>query len=182
MHALSDRERRIIRIGAAVVLLYVVYFFGRHLEARRGAFQKMVKEAQGLRQLIRPYDDKVLIVKKLMENYHMDPAKLSKASTVAEASSAIQKTAASNGIQLGPIRESAGRPSGRELASIKLEGSGPLPSVIAFLHRLDTIGYPVIIESVQINPDPTKPGATKLSLTIVLMDFEQWKTEETPNA
>lgn len=181
MLALNDREKRTIGLGAAVLFICLLLLLAKYFETRRSQYRQMVKEAQGLKQVVQPYKDKVLVLKKLMENYHLDPTRLSKASVVAEASSAIQKAAASNGIQFGPIRESPGRPSARELASIKLEGTGPVSAVIAFFHRLDTIGFPVIIESVQVNSDPTKPGMAKLSLTIILMDFDQWKPEETPN-
>ncbi len=117
-----------------------------------------------------------------MEEFHLDPAKLSKASAVAEASSAIQKAAAAGGVQGGPIRESPGRSSSKELASIKLEGSGQLPAVTSFLHRLESVGSPLIIDSVQITPDNMRPGMIKLSLTIIILDFEQWKNGEIPNA
>jgi hypothetical protein len=46
---------------------------------------------------------------------------------------------------------------------------------------LETLGYPLILDSVQINPDATKPGMVKLNLTIVILDFEQWKNEEMRN-
>ena len=88
----------------------------------------------------------------------------------------------SGGVQLGPIRESAARPSAKELASIQLEGNGPVPALLTFLHRLETLGYPLILDSVQISSDPTRPGMIKLNLTIIILDFEQWKTEETRHA
>src|SRR5258706_10417569 len=103
MRELNHREKRTILLATAGILIYLVLFFG---EARRSEYRKMVKEAQDLKQVIQPYEDKVIVVKKLMENYHIDPTRLSKASVVAEASSAIQKAAANNGIQFGPIRES----------------------------------------------------------------------------
>jgi hypothetical protein len=100
---------------------------------------------------------------------------------VAEASAAIQQSALTGQVQLGPIRESPPRPSAKELASMQLEGIGPVPAVMKFLHRLETLGYPLILDSVQINPDATKPGMVKLNLTIVILDFEQWKNEEMRN-
>jgi hypothetical protein len=103
-------------------------------------------------------------------------------SLVAEASAAIQKAASSGGIQLGPIRESPARTSSKELASMQLEGTGPIPAAMGLLHRLQSLGYPLIVDSVQITPDATKPGMVKLNLTIIILDFEQWKTEELPNA
>ena len=105
----------------------------------------------------------------------MDPGKLSKASLVAEASAAIQKAARNGGVQIGPVRESPARTSATELTSMQLEGVGPVPAVMTLLHRLETVGFPLIVDSVQINPEPSRPGTLKLSLTIVILDFDQWK-------
>ena len=99
---------------------------------------------------------------------------------MAEASAAIQKAASSGGVGLGPLRESGGRPSAKELASMQLEGSGTSTAVISFLQRLQTLGYPILLESVQLNAD-SKPGNVKLHLIIIILDFDQWKTEEVPN-
>jgi len=182
MRTLTHREKRIINVAVVVAALYVVFVCGKFFEARRSEYRNLLKEAQTRAQEIRIYEDKALAVGALMERFKLDPTKLSKATAVAETSSAIQKAAASGGIQFGPIRESPGRPSARELASVKLEGSGPLPAVITFLHRLDSLGFPVVLDSVQIGADTMKPGMIKLSLTIIIMDFDQWKTEEPPHA
>ena len=186
MSTLTDRERRTIRIGATAIAIYLVLFLGlrvwKQLETRRSDYQKLVKDAQSLREEFRPYENRTLLVEKLRETFHIVPPKLSKATVVAEASAAIQKTATSGGVQLGPIRESAARPSAKELASMQLEGIGPVPALLTFLHRLETLGYPLILDSVQISSDPTKPGMIKLNLTIIILDFEQWKSEETRNA
>ncbi|MEO8428209.1 MAG: hypothetical protein ABI651_13950 [Verrucomicrobiota bacterium] len=186
MAALSDRERRTIRIGGTAIAIYLVLFFGlrawKALETRRSDYQKLVKDAQSLREEFRPYENRALLVEKLRETFRIDPPKLSKATIVAEASAAIQKTATTGGVQLGPIRESAARPSAKELASMQLEGSGPVAALLTFLHRLETLGYPLILDSVQISSDPTRPGMIKLNLTIIILDFEQWKNEGTHNA
>ena len=111
----------------------------------------------------------------------MDPAKLSRTSVVAEASAAIQKAAMGGGIQLGPVRESPARPSSKELASMQIEGMGPVPAVMGMLSRLESVGYPLIIDSVQLTSD-MRPGQLKVSLTILILDFEQWKKEGPPHA
>ena len=186
MGTLTDRERRTIRIGGTALAVYLVLFLGlrvwKQLETRRSDYQKLVKDAQSLREEFRPYENRTLLVEKLRETFHIVPPKLSKATLVAEASAAIQKTASTGGVQLGPIRESAARPSARELASMQLEGFGPVPALLTFLHRLETLGFPLVLDSVQISSDPTKPGMIKLNLTIIILDFEQWKSEETRNA
>jgi hypothetical protein len=110
-----------------------------------------------------------------MDGFHLDPAKLQKASVVADASAAIQNRAKSGGVQLGPIRESLTRSTGKGLATVQLEGSGQVPAVLAFLGSLDRIGFPVIVDSVQFTGDNTRPGQIKINLTLIILDFEQWK-------
>ena len=40
------------------------------------------------------------------------------------------------------------------------------------------VGYPLIIDTVQLTPMPM-PGQVKVSLTIVILDFDKW---EAPHA
>lgn len=186
MRTLTLQEKRTVRIAGALIAIYLVLFCGwrgwSNLEAKRKEYQKMVEEAQRRKEQLQVYQDKVVKIKELMEKFHLDPARLSKASVVAEASDAIQKAGTGGGVQFGPIRESHGRASAKELASMQLQGSGPLPAVMALLHRLEGIGYPVIIDSVQMTPDAMKPGMVKINLSILIMDYEAWKSKEAPNA
>lgn len=186
MPALSDREKRTIRIATVGISIYLVLFFGlrswKSLEATHSEYQKLVQESQHLKQQLQPYENKALLIEKLKDTFRIDPAKLSMASLVAEASAAIQKAAQTGGVQLGPIRESSARPSAKELVSMQLEGTGPIPAIMGLLHRLGTLGYPLVIDTVQISSDPTKPGMIKLNLTIVVVDFEQWKKEKPRDA
>jgi len=185
MANLTEREKRTVRLAAAGIAVYLVLFFGmrgwKSLETRRSEYQQLSIDAQRLRRDLQPYENRILLAQKLKETFRMDPAKLSKPSLVAEASLAIQKAAGSIKVQLGQVRESAARASARELVSMQLEGTGPIPAVMTFLHRLETLGFPLIIDSLQINGDP-RPGMIKLSLTIIILDFDQWKKEEVPNA
>ena len=181
MRALTDQEKRTIRNGAFVLGLGLLALVGKFLEGRRSEYRQLLATAEALKREIQPYEDKAIALKRLMESFRLDPAKLSKATVVAETSSAIQKVATGGGIQFGPVRESPGRGTAKELASIRLEGSGPILAIVTFLHRLESIGYPVIVDSVQFSPETTRPGMAKISVTIIIMDFEQWKNLETPN-
>ena len=181
MRPLTNREQRAVRLAAGAVALYVAFIGWKYFDGKRSAYRQVVRDVHNFKLELKPYDEKILAVKKLMETFHLDPAKLSKTTVVAEASSAIQKAAATGGVQCGPIRESPGRSSAKELGSIKLEGSGQLPAVTSFLQRLESIGAPLIIDSVQITPDNMRPGMIKLSLTIIILNFEQWKNGESPN-
>jgi hypothetical protein len=54
--------------------------------------------------------------------------------------------------------------------------------VISLLHQLPLLGYPLVIDSVQIIADPMQPGQIKLNLTVIVLDFEQWKKTEVAHA
>ena len=186
MRPLTDSEKRTIRFGAIAIGAYVVLFGGmqtaKFFERKRSEYQKLVHEAQGLKREIQIYDDKAIALKKMMENFNLDPARLSRTTAVAEASAAIQKTAAASGVQVGAVRESPARALSKELGTIQMETTGPVPAVTALLARFESVGYPLIVETVQISPEPTRPGQIKMSLTILLLDFDQWKKGDTPNA
>ena len=229
MRELTPREKRTVRIGAAAVVIYLAFFVGlqgwKSFSKKRADYQQLVKEAQNLRREIQPYQTKALLVKKLMEGFHMDPAKLTKATVVAEASAAIQKAAATGGLQVSLLREEHSRGSAQELAVIKIEGNGPVPAAMAFLYGLGSLGYPLIVDSVQIGSETIRPpgmpgpmgpggpmpptgpsariplmgssgpmgpmgpggpmgppGMIKISLTIVILNFDYWKNAEVPNA
>ena len=112
-----------------------------------------------------------------MNQFQLDPARLTRATVVGEASAQLQKAAASSGIQVGPIRESPAKTAAKELATLQFEGSGPVAAVLGLFQRLQTLGYPLIVDSVQITPDPLRPSQVKLILTLVILDFDQWKAE-----
>ncbi len=184
MPKLTDRDKRTVRLAGLAIGVYLALFFGlqgwKYLEAKRTDYLRLTREAEALRLRLAPYQDKVMVAQKLMETFHLDPAKLSKVSVVADASAAIQRAA--TGLQLGPIRETAGRTSAKELATIQFEASGPVPALMALFSRLETVGFPVIIDAVQLSADPRNPMMIKLNLTIIILDFEQWKVEEVRHA
>ncbi|MCI0744301.1 MAG: hypothetical protein L0Y58_02745 [Verrucomicrobia subdivision 3 bacterium] len=185
MRTLSQREKRTIRMAGIGIAVYLVVFFGiggwKRIEAKRAEYHDLLARAERLKREVQPYENRVLLAQKLKENFKIDPQKLVRATLVADASAAIQKAAQAGGVQLGPIRESAGRASAREMTSIQMEGTGQVPAVAAFLHQIGTLGFPLIVESVQLNPEK-KPGMLKMNLNIVILDFEQWKKEPSPNA
>ena len=193
---MTERDKRTVGFGVLAIAIYLACFYGptgwRKVNQTRTEYLSLVKQAQAVKQELEPYARRAADIQQLMATYKLDPAKLVKARVVAEASAAIQK-AASGGVQLGPIRESAGRPAARELASMQMEASGQVPAVLAFLHRLGTLGYPLVVESVQITAGGAgggrpgmagmpgmggPPGMIKLTLVITILDYEQWKLEE----
>ena len=184
MRPLTDRERRTVRFAGIGIAIYLALFGGlqvwKYFDKKRAGFHQLVLEAQNLRQRIQPYQDKVEVVKKMMADFHMDPAKLKKETVVSDASAAIQKAAQAGGLQLGPIRESPSHGSGNSLATVQLEGSGQVSAVLTFLAGLNSIGFPVVVDSVQLATDNSRPGQIKMNLTIIILDFDQQK--EVPRA
>ncbi|HVY72405.1 MAG TPA: hypothetical protein VHH73_20890 [Verrucomicrobiae bacterium] len=178
MKALNDREKRTVRLATIGISVYLVLFFGmrvwKALDGRRASYQQMVRDAELAKAEILPYEARAIGLKKLMDDFHLDPSRLTRATVVAEASAAIQKAAVSGGIQVGPVRETPGQSTGKDVATIQLEGAGPIPAVMAFLHRFESLGYPLVLETISLNSDP-RPGMIKMSVTITILDFEQWK-------
>ena len=186
MRTLTPQEKRTIRIAGVGIAIYLALFCGfkvwQFFERQRADYRKLLVEADDLKREVKRYEGKIAVTKKLMETFHMDPAKLTRTTVVAEASAAIQKAARDGGFQLGTMRESPARPGSKELSSIQLEGSGPVQATMGLMSRLETCGYPLIIDSSQISADPTKPGQIKLNLTIIILDFEPLEKAEGPRA
>lgn len=171
-----------MRLGAAALGIYLLIFAGvqvwgalaiRHLE-----YEKLLTDARNLRQKVELYQSKVEHIQKLMQGFQMDPSKLARPSVVAQASAAIQTAALSGGVAIGPIRESPGRPTTKELGSITLEAAGPAPALLKFLQQTHSLGYPLVIDSLQIGSEASRPGMVKFNMTIVILDFDQWKQEQ----
>jgi cell division protein FtsB len=186
MRTLSSSEKRTIRLAAIVLGAAFILFAGqkicRFLAQQRASYTNLLQQVKQRRAELKPYPNRVQDIQKMMENFHMDPNTLSRTSVVAEASAAILKAATAGQVQLGPIRETAARSNSKELATMQLDCTGKIASVLAFLHRFESIGYPIIIDSVQLTAEPMKPGLLKAHLALIILDFEQWKGEEPPHA
>jgi hypothetical protein len=178
---ISDRDRRTLKLGGTALAAYLVLFYGlvgwKALENKRTEYQALQREAQAMEQRLEPFETKLLLIEKLRGTSGVDPSKLTRETVVALASADIQKVVKSSGLKLGSIRESPGSATARELAAMRMEAVGPVKSVVGLIHQLETIGYPLIIDSVEISMDKRKPGNLKLSMQVVILDFEQWKKE-----
>jgi hypothetical protein len=176
---LTHREKNLVRYGGIGIVVFLILFAGfkvwQSFEQRRANYRDLAQEAKDLRQKTLPYEERAQLVKKLMDDFHMDPAKLKRETVVSDANAAIQKAAKSGGLQLGPIHESPARGSGMTIATVQLEGSGQIPAVLGFLAGLNTIGFPLVVDSVQFTADNSRPGQVKMSLTILILDFDQQK-------
>jgi hypothetical protein len=179
---LTPKEKRTIRIAAIGVGVYLLLFYAPGLRGffteRREAYDKLVQQARDLRDVIKPYEDKASTAESLMERFRMDPARLNRSSVMAEASAAIQRAAAAEGVGVGPIRETPGRPSAGEAGTIQFEGTGPIVSVMHLMHALDRVGAPIIIDSVRFTSPQGMPNGIRANLNIQVLDFDHWKAKE----
>src|SRR5579872_714426 len=139
MRNLTARETRTVRFGAAALGIYLLIFGGLQvwsaLAKKHSEYEKLLTDARNLRRKVELYQSKVEHIQKLMQGFQMDPSKLSRPAVVAQASAAIQTAALGGGVAIGPIRESPGRPSTKELGSITLEAAGPAPALLKFLQQ-----------------------------------------------
>jgi hypothetical protein len=176
---MTDRESKIVRFGAIGIVVYLVLFFGfKASKSSQRNSAELASLAQGgktLQQEFLRFETRRLLLDHLNETFHFDPAKISRNSIVADASAAIQTAARAGGVKLGPIRESSARASSREMATMQLEGAGPVPAIMKFLYQVNTLGFPLVIDELQMNADKTRPGNIKINLTIVVLDYEQWR-------
>jgi len=182
MRALTPREQRTVRFGGIALAAYLVIFGAMQVwtfvSRKHAEYQQLLGEARTLRQKVTVYQAKAQHLQKLMESFQMDPAKLSRETVLGQASAAIQRTAMGGGVQIGPVRESPGRPSTKELGWIQLEAMGPVPALLKFMQQTRSLGYPLVIDTMQISSEPSRPGPIKLSLTFIVLDFDQWKQEK----
>ncbi len=180
---LTDRDKRTIRIGALLLGAYLVVFFGlrgwKNLEKSRTEYQQLVRRVEREQLEIRRQENEVLLFEKLSDTYKLDPRKLPKETLVAEAAAAIQNAARQGGFQLSAVRETQ-RATGREVSTIQLDGAGPLPAALNLIHTVQTLGYPIVIDSLQFAQEANKPGMLKMNLVLVILNFEQW--QKGPNA
>jgi hypothetical protein len=185
MRPLTDYEKRSVRRATIGIAIYLVLFgwfkLWQYLHQQRAQYVQLVAEANALKLKVLTYQARADVVKLMMEDYHLDPAKLTRETIVNEASSAIQKVATGSGVAVGAVRESASRGNGDEIATMQFEGSGQVAAVTGFLNRMQALGFPLIIDTVQITTGP-QPGMMKLSLTIVILNYENWKNPEAIHA
>jgi hypothetical protein len=176
---MTERDKKTIRVAGIAILIYLAGFAGFKMWKSGGAgrddYEALLHKAEQLQSEVRARENKTLLFEKLSEQYKFDPAKIKKETLVADASAAIQGAAQQGGIQLGPFRESPARSTGRDLTTIQVEGSGSVSSALGLLHRLRTLGYPLLIESVQFGPAQGRPGQVKINVTITILNYDQFK-------
>lgn len=186
MRELSREERRTVTVGGVAIVIYLSLFFGlkgfKSFTGFESEYRRLQSEAAAMKREVQTYEAKVEAVTNWMHQARMDPSKLVQSTVVAQSTSALQKHAQASAVQISLVRETSSRGVEKELASIQVEAAGPVPALMGFLASIGNLGFPLVVDSVQFNSDPARPGLLKLSLTVVVLDFEQWKTPEVPRA
>jgi hypothetical protein len=187
MRTLSEREKRTIRIGAVLVAGYLAIFYGskgvRILEEKLAAYRSRVQEADDLKVAVLRETNKGVALRKLRESLRVRPEELREETVVGDASAAIGKAAQAAGIQLGPTKETrASAARAMEIASIGIEGQGSISSAIGFIHGLREIGFPIMMDSVQLKASPGGVGQVAISMNIVVLNYAAWQPPEKSRA
>lgn len=181
MRELNARERRLIRVAgvglAAYLAVFAVFRGWRAAERQRAEYFRLLGEVRLWEDRLALAQDKAEVARRLMEEFRLDPASLSRTSLVARASAAIQQAALRGGVMLGPIRETRG--GAGDITTIQIEAQAPPPALLQFLGGLGSLGHPILTESLQLTAPPNGMGPVKANLTIQVLDFEAWKPSET---
>lgn len=172
---MNDKEKKLIKFTAIGLTIYLLAFYGKDylgaFEKKLDDFKKKEKTIVNHRTKLVPYSSRVLMLEKLRKKLNIDVRRLSSNELVGQTSQAIQQSAKQSGIKIGPLRES----SGRSTSSLRFEANGKYDGMVKFLRSIGTSGYPIMIESMQVNLDPSKKGNVKISLSIGIIDFANWK-------
>jgi hypothetical protein len=186
MKSLTPSERRTLRLGSIGLSLYLLAFVGlkwfQAVDSVRRDHARLRERATALRSDVDRYQLRTERLTRLMDRLQIDPGTLRTNTVVGEASAALQRVAQSQGLQVSSVRESVNRSGERELGSIQFDAGGPTQAVLGFLARIQSLGVPVLVDSVQCTANPRGPGQLKLLLNVVVLDFDQWKPREVPRA
>ena len=181
---LTASEKRTLRLGGIALGIYLVLFAGlrgaSYFGQRRAEYQRLSREATELKLKLDLYQARGERVQRYMETFKMDPARLTNAVIIAQAGAEIQRLGASGGLMISSIRETVNRGSEPEVGSLQVDGAGPAAAIVTFLHNVRGCGFPVVIDSVQINGEPTRPGPLKVNLSILILNFDRWTEKGVP--
>ncbi|MFQ5653459.1 MAG: hypothetical protein ACE5GW_01855 [Planctomycetota bacterium] len=179
MRALTDREKRTIRITAMLLAAYLVLFYGirlwRFLEGTRVEHARLELAAESLSlDLLRELKEERRL-RELKEAWRIDLDHLREETVVSAAREAIESSANKHGVGISTSKESQGRAASGDLRVFQLEGSGKTQAVMEFLHSLRSLGYPLVVNRLAIGTKGMKPGEMRLSLNVNVLNFKAWK-------
>jgi hypothetical protein len=182
MRPLSRREKKTVRLGAAALAIYLLAFYGlrgwRFLEEKRAAFAELNLAMANLDASIAREESKTLRLERLKKSSRIELSSLNEKTAVGEALAAVQKAAQGCGLQVTTLKETAGRGAAKELATIQLEGVAATAAAMQFVHGLRSLGFPLIVDRLQLKTTGVKPGQVHLSLALAVLGFQAAKAAE----
>ena len=182
MRALTSSEKRTARVGGVLLAIYLAVFYGlrgaQYLESKLAEYRDVSLLAEELNVQVLREKSKSQRLEKLVSSWRIDLKNLGRKTLVGEALAALQSSAQTSGVQLGPLKELPGRSSARELALLQLEGAGSTEGILQFLHGLSALGFPLVVDSLQLKTAGKEPGQVSFSLAVAVLDSSGWKKEE----
>ena len=179
MRALNERERRTIKLAGGALGIYLVLFYGlagwRALEARRAEYDQLRTEATDLGTRVLEEHRKHKRLGELRERWNIDLASLDETTIVNDVREAIQKAAGRHKVAVGPSQETGRRSAAKELRVIQFTGSGATRAVMAFVDDLPRLGFPLVVDHLQVKPLAKKPGMVTYSMRVAILNFRPWK-------
>ncbi|MCD8533724.1 MAG: hypothetical protein LR011_02605 [Verrucomicrobia bacterium] len=173
---MTQSEKKLVQITAIGLSLYLVFFFGagslKKYENQLAEFHKKRKTIRELNVKLQPYGNRVMLLEKLRKEMNLEVRFLDIPDLGALSSEAIQRCARSHSVNIGSFRESAATTG----TSIRFEASGQGASIQKFLKGVTTSGYPIYIESLQVQTMDGKPGQLKMSINLLVLNFKSWKS------
>ncbi len=181
LDSMSEKDKRTLIGGAVIIVVYLSLFYGSSLlgliEGDRQAYFKKLDEAQQMGELFRSYETKVMKIEKLRDRFQLEVHEINHSNLVGNVGRSIQDLVKKSGYKMGQIREVPGSGGKGVAATLQMEGEGPMKSLMPLLHRFQSTGYPLLIDSFNIRSDKRKPGQLQWSADVIILDYQLWKKE-----
>lgn len=177
MRPLNDREKRLIRVMAIAVGIYLVLFYGRgflaSFEETRAEYELTRVQAQTVNTKILREVKKHKTLAKLRERHPVAFEALAEPTVVGDARVALEKLARACGCSLSIQKELSARSRTNEHCVFQISGGGKAKSVAKLMHNLAHSPYPYSLENVEIKASK-KPEMLSYSFTLALLRYDTW--------
>lgn len=178
---MTDHDKKVIRFACIGLIAYLAIFYGRGafsgLEAKRAAYMNARNEAKEFHKKLKPYETQLLLLEKLRKDRQINLEELNSDTLVADASTAIQIAANQCGVALGPLQETPSRGDASTLTMFRLSGEGPIDGVVNLIYTLRRIGFPLIIDSLNLDGGEFGGDTQKFDLELRIIDYNNWQPQ-----